>query len=231
MSPEQPGVVVVTGGSSGLGAAFVALVAREGGTPVVLDVAPPAEGVAFERVDLADGRATEAAVARVIERHGRLDGVLCAGGTDACGDMADVSGEDWDRVVAVNLIGTAAVARASLSALEASGGTLVTVASTLGFRALPAATAYCASKFGVVGLTRALQAEVQGRVRVTLLVPGGMHTAFFDGRPEQFRPAPGQELNDPAHVAEAVLFAMRQPGTCELKELVVTTAQEASWPP
>lgn len=231
MSPENPGTVIVTGGASGLGAAFAALVAAEGGTPVVLDVAAPADGLEHERVDLADGRATEAAVARVIERHGRLDGVLCAAGTDACGDMSDVDPDAWDRVVAVNLIGTAAIARASLAALEQSGGTLITVASTLGFRALPAATAYCASKFGVVGMTRALQAEVQGRVRVTLLVPGGMHTAFFDGRPEQFRPAPDQELNDPAHVASAALFAMRQPGTCELKELVVTTAQEASWPP
>lgn len=231
MSHDDLGTVLITGGASGLGAAFAALVKEEGGTPVVLDIQAPADGIAHEIVDLADGRATEAAVAKVIEEHGDLGGVLCAGGTDKCGALSDVEGETWERVVAVNLFGTAAVARAALPSLERSGGTLVTVASTLGFRALPDATAYCASKFGVVGMTRALAAETAGKVRVTLLVPGGMHTAFFDDRPEQYKPAPGQELNDPRNTAAAALFAMRQPGTCEIRELVVTTSQEGSWPP
>jgi NAD(P)-dependent dehydrogenase (short-subunit alcohol dehydrogenase family) len=199
---------------------------------VVLDrVPPPDADVEHVIVDLAETRAVEAAVAAVVARHDDLRGVVCAGGTDVCGALADVDGAAWEHVVAVNLLGTAAVARASLDALARTGGTLVTVASTLGFTALPDASAYCASKFGVVGMTRALAAETRGRVRVTLLVPGGMRTAFFDGRPEQYRPAPGQELNDPRHVAEAVLFAIAQPGTCELRELVVTTSQEGSWPP
>jgi NAD(P)-dependent dehydrogenase (short-subunit alcohol dehydrogenase family) len=231
VSHDDLGTVLITGGASGLGAAFAALVQEEGGTPVVLDIQAPADGIAHELVDLADGRATERAVAKVIEDHGDLGGVLCAGGTDTCGALSDVDGGTWERVVAVNLFGTAAVARAAIPSLERSGGTLVTVASTLGFRALPDATAYCASKFGVVGMTRALAAETAGKVRVTLLVPGGMHTAFFDDRPEQYKPAPGQELNDPRHTAAAALFAMRQPGTCEIRELVVTTSQEGSWPP
>jgi NAD(P)-dependent dehydrogenase (short-subunit alcohol dehydrogenase family) len=232
VSDDRPlGTVLITGGASGLGAATAQRVREQGGTPVVLDRAAPADGIEHERVDLADGRATEAAVRAIVDRHDDLSGVLCAGGTDVCGALAEVDADRWEQVVAVNLLGTAAVARASLPALERSGGTLVTVASTLGFRALPDATAYCASKFGVVGMTRALAAETQGRVRVTLLVPGGMQTAFFDGRPEQYRPAPDQVLNDPGHVADAVLFAIRQPGTCELRELVVTTSVEGSWPP
>lgn len=231
MPDDRLGTVLITGGASGLGAATAERVRAVGGTPVVLDRAAPAEGIEHELVDLADGRATEAAVGRIVADHDDLDGVLCAGGTDVCGPLAEVEAERWERVVAVNLLGTAAVARACLPTLERSGGTLVTVASTLGVRALPDATAYCASKFGVVGLTRALAAETQGRVRVTLLVPGGMRTAFFDGRPEQYRPAPDQVLNDPRHVADAVLFAMRQPGPCELRELVVTASVEGSWPP
>jgi short-subunit dehydrogenase len=122
------------------------------------------------------------------------------------------------------------VIRAALPFLERSGGRIVTVASTLGFRALPDATAYCASKFGVVGFTRALAAEMQGRVGVTLLVPGGMRTAFFDGRDERYRPGPDAELNDPGDVAEAVLFALRQPAGCEVRELVVAPAREPSYP-
>jgi len=130
----------------------------------------------------------------------------------------------------VNLLGTAAVVRAALPHLARSRGTVVTVASTLGLRALPDATAYCASKFGVVGFTRALAAETAGRVGVTLLVPGGMHTAFFDGRPEQYRPAADANLNRPEDVARAVLFALCQPAGCEARELVVCPSEEPSWP-
>jgi NAD(P)-dependent dehydrogenase (short-subunit alcohol dehydrogenase family) len=224
------GTVIVTGGASGLGAAVAGAVEAAGGTPIVLDRAQPANGFDWEQVDLASSRDAEAAVARAAERHGGLDAVVTAAGTDACGDFGDVDGEDWDRVVAVNLLGTAAVVRAALPHLEASHGRVVTVASTLGMRALPAATAYCASKFGVVGFSRALAAETGGRIGVTMLVPGGMQTHFFDDRPESFKPAPDQQLNRPEDVAESVLFALRQPAGVELRELVVVPATEPSWP-
>ncbi len=224
------GTVIVTGGSSGLGAAVAAAVREGGGTAVVLDLRPPADGLAFREVDLSRPRDAEAAVRAVAEEHGGVDGVVTAAGTDACGDILDVDAEAWERVVAVNLVGTAAVVRAALPALERSRGRVVTVASTLGLRALPAATAYCASKFGVVGFTRALAAELGDRVGVTLLVPGGMRTHFFDDRPDSFKPAPDQLLNDPADVARTVVFALRQPAGCELRELVVAPAREPSWP-
>jgi NAD(P)-dependent dehydrogenase (short-subunit alcohol dehydrogenase family) len=222
--------VLVTGGASGLGAAVVKRVAAAGGTPVALDrVSPPFE-VETELVDLADARAAEDAVRRVGERHGGLGAVVAAAGTDHCGTLADVPAEAWERVVQVNLLGTAAVVRAALPYLEASGGKVVTVASTLGLRAVSDATAYCASKFGVVGFTRALAAETAGRIGVTLLVPGGMHTAFFDGRPDEYKPAPDAKLNRPEDVADAVLFALRQPLGCEVRELLVAPSTESSWP-
>jgi 2-dehydro-3-deoxy-L-rhamnonate dehydrogenase (NAD+) len=227
---EGLGTVIVTGGASGLGAAIADAVAADGGTPVVLDRRKPANGHRFHEVDLARARAAEAVVREVADEHGGLDAVVTAAGIDACGDILDVDPDAWDRVVAVNLIGTAAVVRAALPALERSRGRVVTVASTLGLRALPAATAYCASKFGVVGFTRALAAELGDRVGVTLLVPGGMRTHFFDERPEHFKPAPDQLLNDPADVARTVVFALRQPPGCELRELVVAPAGEPSWP-
>jgi NAD(P)-dependent dehydrogenase (short-subunit alcohol dehydrogenase family) len=227
---DSLGTVIVTGGASGLGAAVAAAVEAEGGTPVVLDLQPPANGFAFARVDLSRPRDAEAAVRAVVAEHGGLDAVVTAAGTDACGDILDVDADAWDRVVAVNLLGTAAVVRAALPALEASRGRVVTVASTLGLRALPAATAYCASKFGVVGFTRALASELGDRVGVTLLVPGGMRTRFFDDRPDSFKPAAGQHLNDPADVARTVVFALRQPAGCELRELLVAPATEPSWP-
>jgi 2-dehydro-3-deoxy-L-rhamnonate dehydrogenase (NAD+) len=227
---NELGTVLVTGGASGLGAAVAEAIRDEGGTPVVLDVKEPSDGLAFERVDLAHARDTEEAVRRIAEERGGLDAVVTAAGIDACGDLGDVDGESWDRVIAVNLLGTAAVVRAALPYLERSRGRVVTVASTLGVRALPAATAYCASKFGVVGFTRALAAETGDRVGVTLLLPGGMQTPFFDGRPEEFKPAPDQHLNRPEDVAQTVLFALRQPPGCELRELLVAPATEPSWP-
>jgi NAD(P)-dependent dehydrogenase (short-subunit alcohol dehydrogenase family) len=227
---DDLGTVLVTGGASGLGAAVATAIRDEGGSPVVLDVKEPQDGLAFERVDLAETRETEEAVRRIAEERGGLDAVVTAAGIDACGDLGDVDGEAWDRVVAVNLLGTAAVVRAALPYLERSRGRIVTVASTLGVRALPAATAYCASKFGVVGFTRALAAETGDRVGVTLLLPGGMRTPFFDGRPEEFKPAPDQHLNRPEDVAQTVLFALRQPPGCELRELLVAPATEPSWP-
>jgi NAD(P)-dependent dehydrogenase (short-subunit alcohol dehydrogenase family) len=224
------GVVIVTGGASGLGAAVADGVADRGGTPVVLDLNPPADGLEFERVDLARGRDAEDAVRAVAERHGRLDAVVTAAGVDACGKIDDVDGERWDWVVAVNLLGTAAVVRAALPYLDQASGRIVTVASTLGLRALSDATAYCASKFGVIGLSRALAAETAGRVGVTCLIPGGMQTAFFDGRDEQYKPPPDAKLAPPAEVAEAVLFALTRRNGTEVRELIVTPSTEPSWP-
>jgi NAD(P)-dependent dehydrogenase (short-subunit alcohol dehydrogenase family) len=228
------GPVLVTGGSSGLGAAVVAAVGKRGGRAVILDrQAPPStdqHDAEFVRVDLADPAAALAAVEQAVELAGPPSAVVTAAGTDACGKLDDVPFDTWTRVVAVNLIGTAAVVRAALPHLRAAKGRVVTVASTLGVKAVSDATAYCASKFAVVGFTRALAAETAGEVGVTLLVPGGMTTHFFDGRPDQYKPGPDAVLNDPAHVAETVLFALSQPARCELRELVVAVSTETSWP-
>lgn len=225
------GTVLVTGGSSGLGAAVVAAVAAAGGTPAVIDLRPPEDDdVAHVVADLSDSSAAAAAVERLVARVGAPNAVVTAAGTDSCGPLSSVSAEDWERVVRVNLLGTVAVIRAALPHLEESGGRIVTVASTLGLKAVGDATAYCASKFGVVGFTRALATELAGRVGVTLLVPGGMRTRFFDGRTEQYRPGPDADLNDPADVAATVLMALLQPDGCELREIVVAPSTEPSWP-
>jgi NAD(P)-dependent dehydrogenase (short-subunit alcohol dehydrogenase family) len=227
---NTPGTVLITGGSSGLGAATVAAVAAAGGRPLVLDRVAPADGIQHELVDLADGRAAEDAVRRLADAADGLDAVFTAAGTDRCGTLGEVPGDEWDRVVAVNLLGTVAVVRAALPYLERSAGRVVTVASTLGLRALSDATAYCASKFGVVGFSRALAVETAGRIGVTMLIPGGMHTAFFDGRDERYRPPADAKLNRPEDVARTVLFALSQPPGCEVREIVVTPSMEPSWP-
>lgn len=223
--------VLITGGASGLGAAVARRIAGDGGRPLVLDRHPPKDDVEYMQADLADRRRTELAVHGLARAAGGLNAVVTAAGIDACGTLCEVPAEDWERVVQVNLLGTAAVVRAALPYLENEPqGRVVTVASTLGFRALGDATAYCASKFGVVGFTRALAAETAGRVAVTMIVPGGMDTAFFDDRADRYRPGPDAELNPPENVAAAIAFALSQPAGCEVRELVVCPSRDPSWP-
>jgi NAD(P)-dependent dehydrogenase (short-subunit alcohol dehydrogenase family) len=224
------GNVLVTGGAGGLGAAVVAAVSRAGGKPYVLDLKPPPDGVPAVAVDLSDTRAAQAAAAELVEHAGGVDAVVTAAGIDVPGRLADVSTEDWERVVQVDLLAPAAVIRACLPSLVERRGHVVTVASTLGLRALSDATAYCAAKFGMVGFTRALAAELAGQVGVTLLVPGGMRTNFFDGRTEQYKPGPDASLNAPENVAAAVMFALSQPAGCAVRELVVAPDMEPSYP-
>jgi NAD(P)-dependent dehydrogenase (short-subunit alcohol dehydrogenase family) len=227
----QLGNVVITGGASGLGAATVEAVRRHGGTPLVIDRKQPAVDVAFAQADLADTATVDEAVRALADGvDGQIHGVFTAAGIDSCGKLDDVAAKEWESVIHVNLLGTAAVIRAALPYLRATGGRIVTVASTLGIKAVSDATAYCASKFGVVGFTRALAAELAGEVGVTTLIPGGMHTPFFDGRDEQYKPPPDAKLNQPEHVAETVVFALSQPPGCEIREMVVCASTESSWP-
>lgn len=219
--------VIVTGGAGGLGAAVVAALRKEGARAVAFDIRP-ADGD-HEVVDLADTTATRAAVERVDAAHG-IDAVVTCAGIDHPGRLVDVPAADWERVVAVNLLGTAAVVRAALPSLIERHGHVVTVASTLGHRAVSDATAYCASKFGVVGFTRALTAELGGKVAVTMLTPGGMATNFFDGRDEQYKPGPDADLCNPEDVAAAVVAVLSLPAGAEVRELVVTAPTEPSWP-
>ncbi|MBP3085433.1 SDR family oxidoreductase [Mycolicibacterium fortuitum] len=223
--------MLITGGASGLGAATVEAVVRHGGRPLVIDRQTPAAEVDFQCADLADTEAVDSAVRTLADRaDGVIDGVFTAAGIDSCGKLGDVPAKDWERVVHVNLLGTVAVIRSALPYLKSSGGRIVTCASTLGIKAVSDATAYCASKFGVVGFSRALAAELAGEVGVTTLIPGGMYTSFFDGRDEQYMPPPEAKLNEPANVAETVVFALSQPAGCEVRELVVCSSTESSWP-
>ncbi|MEO3804717.1 SDR family oxidoreductase [Nonomuraea sp. B1E8] len=222
--------ILITGGASGLGLATAEAVEKEGWRALVVDVRAPDQRFEHVTADLADRGEAERAVRELAERAGGLDGVVTAAGIDACGRLEDVPADDWERVIRVNLLGTASVVRAALPYLKHTRGTVVTCASTLGLRPLSDASAYSASKFGVVGFTRALATELRGEVGVTLLIPGGMRTGFFDGRPEQYKPGPEAGLNDPAHVAQSIVFALRQPAGCEVRELVVCPSTETSWP-
>jgi 2-dehydro-3-deoxy-L-rhamnonate dehydrogenase (NAD+) len=228
-SPTPLGRTLITGGASGLGLAVADAVAAAGGTPIVLDLAVEGSAYTAYQGDVTDTRGVEALVARIAEEQGGLDAVVTAAGIDKPGRLDEIPGDVWERVVAVNLLGTAAVVRAALPALIASHGRVVTVSSSLGVRAVSDATAYSASKFGVIGFSRALAAETRGQIGVTTLIPAGMKTRFFDGRTAQYAPGEDANLNDPANVAAAVVFALSSPRGSEVREISVMHEEEPSW--
>ncbi len=134
----RPGRVLVTGGASGLGAAVVDAVLKAGGTPVVLDrdISSVSGGEGLRGGRLRTAQRWNAAVREAAESLGGLDAVVTAAGIDRCGKLADVAADEWEKVIGVNLLGTVSVVRAALPYLKASRGRVVTVASTLGKRAV-----------------------------------------------------------------------------------------------
>ena len=130
-TPRPVGTVLVTGAASGLGRAVAGAVLAAGGQPLLVDRVDIRAGLDDTSslgaelaaapsaiADLADTRAAELAVADLADRAGGLDAVVAAAGTDRCGRLEDVPGAEWDRVVQVNLLGTAAVIRAALPGLR-----------------------------------------------------------------------------------------------------------------
>lgn len=224
------GRVLITGGASGLGAAIARAVTDAGGTAIVVDRDISAVSDNAFQADVSDTRATERLVGEIAEQYGGLDAVVTAAGIDRCGRLDDVDATEWERVIGVNLLGTVAVVRAALPSLMTSHGRVVTVASSLAIKAVADATAYCASKFGVLGFTRALAAETKGQIGVTTLIPSGMKTRFFDDRDEKYKPQDDSRLQEPTDVADAVIFALGMPATSEIRELVITHPEEDSWP-
>ena len=197
--PDQ--AVLVTGAASGIGRATATLLVEHGAAVVLLD----RDGARLEEVasscaargrgevepvvaDVADEASVAAAVARGLERFGRLDGVVTSAGIFDPRDLVDIDRVEpdvFDAVVAVNLRGTMLVLRAALPHLGA-GGAAVTVASTAGLRGHGYGPAYTASKGGVIALTRLAAVQYGPRgIRVNCVCPGatageGMGAAFAD---------------------------------------------------
>ena len=147
--------------------------------------------------------------------------------------VADMSVEQWDQVIGVNLRGPFLFAKAALPVMQKqASGHIFNIASTAATRAWANASAYHASKWGLVGFGRGL--GVEGRdshVRVTTVIPGGMKTHFFDRFADQGIPMPDEaNLQDPANVAAMIVFAASLPAESNIPEVMVTPLTETSWP-
>lgn len=178
-------VALVTGASSGLGAAVAQLFAARGAK--VFGVARDAERMAtvfedvpggvYASVDISSSEACRDAVAQCVEKFGRLDALINVAGFHQMRHTMSVTDEDWDKDLAVNLNGPFFLCRAALPHLLEAGGNIVNVASIAGIEGEVYSAGYCAAKHGLVGLTRALAIEFTSeRLRVNAVCPGGMLT-------------------------------------------------------
>lgn len=238
-------VAFVTGAGSGLGEATarafadagtsVACVDRNADAIARLSRELPANGRDHLALpcDVSDAEAVQRAVDGTIDRFGRIDVAVNCAGIDHTYWLEQLTIEQWDQVIGVNLRGPFLVARAVWTHMRRQGGGhIFNIASTSALRAARGATAYSASKFGLLGLGRALNLEGrQDNIRVTTVIPGGMRTHFFDRFADRGIPAPDDSmLQDPANVASAILFAARMPRGSDLQELVITSPNEPGWP-
>lgn len=175
-------IALVTGSSSGIGAACAARLTADGATVAGLDVAEPNEAAATIAttaiVDVRDEAGVQRAVDDVVAAHGRLDIVVHAAGVAGSGAIDGLDTAEWDRVLDVNLKGTYIVNKAALGPMmRQRAGSIVNLASIEGIEAFDLVGAYCASKGGVVQLTRQLALDY-GRdgIRVNCICPGFIDT-------------------------------------------------------
>jgi NAD(P)-dependent dehydrogenase (short-subunit alcohol dehydrogenase family) len=231
--------VLVTGGAGGLGAAISRELAADGALVVVADLRmEAAEAVAAElpeslghavELDVADDSSVARAVRAVVDDHGGVDVLVNNAGIDATAPFEEIPVEDWDRILAVNLRAPMVLCRQMFPLMRSQGGGhIVNIVSTAAKRAWANASAYHATKWGLLGLSHAL--HVEGRehgIRVSALIAGGMRTPFLLDR---FPDLDLGLLQDPANVARAVRFVLLQPEGTVIPELLVLPTHESSWP-
>ena len=233
--------IFITGAASGLGAALAQLLARSGADIVVGDINyamasrlaevlcdSGARAVALG-VDVGDPASAERAIADAVEHFGQLDVLINNAGTDKTLPIAELTAEQWLRVIDTNLNGPFLMAKHAAAHMRAAGGgQIINVASTAAKRAWPNASAYHASKWGLLGLSHALHAELRPHnIKVTAVIAGGMRTPFLLDRFPDLDPA---VLQDPANVAQAIRSVLLMPAESVIAELTVLPLQESSWP-
>jgi len=233
MNTLEGKVALVTGASRGIGAAVARSLAAHGaklglasrsGDDLGLDaVAMPC--------DVRDPDRLTALADATVERYGRLDILVANAGVGAYGPFLDLSREYVDEMIDVNLKGSIWAVRAALPhLLKSDAADIVMLASEAGRRGLPYEAVYCASKFGQVGLGRALDHELrEHRIRCTNVCPGGVATDFAleEGRGRTPDALPG--MMSAEDVAEVVLFVLTRPRGHRILETALRPLTETSW--
>ena len=241
MNALQGKVILVTGGGQGLGAAICHSLSAEGAISIPVDITDHKIEKVVSSIrengkeshgylmDVTDEREVERTLGQVIKDFGKLDGVVNNAGIDFTKPIEELSFEEWDKVIKVNLSGPFNVSKHAFQHLiNNGGGHIVNIASTAAKRTWANATAYHASKWGLLGLSHALHVEArQKNIKVTALIAGGMQTSFILDR---FPDVDPNILQDPRNVADTVKYLFCQPKETVIPEVMVIPMRETSWP-
>ena len=234
-------VAIVTGGGRGLGEATCRMLSKAGAIAIVADIREElAEKVALEiqadggkaqplRIDITDAEQVQTAINQIVNQYGSLDILINNAGVDVTLSIEELSVADWERIIAVNLSGAFIMSKYALPQMKKQGkGHIVNITSTAAKRAWPNASAYHASKWGLMGFSHALHVEARPHnVKVTAVVAGGMQTPFLLDR---FPDININNLQEPKNVADTIRYVLLQPDETVIPEITVIPMRETSWP-
>ncbi len=229
MKPSER-VILITGGTSGIGASAAKKLAAEGARVAIngramsarvdallAEIAAAGGEARFFPADVSDSRCVRDLVQGVWDSWGRLDGLVCAAGVNVDRPFLTMTLDDWHAVLEVSLTGTFLACQAAAPALKAARGSIVTFASQTAFRGRTKGANYCAAKAGVVALTKCIAQELAPEVRANVIVPGLIETEetltrlhLDDPLESAGRVAsiPLKRLGQPEDVAEVIDFLL-----------------------
>jgi NADP-dependent 3-hydroxy acid dehydrogenase YdfG len=223
-------VFLITGASSGIGAATARHAAREGYRLVLAArsedrIAALAHELGEDRAlavrcDVTEWEDQQHMVSEALAAFGQLDVVFANAGFGAPRGFLESDVEHWRAMVLTNVYGAALTIRATLPAVRETRGHVLLTGSVAGRRALPGSL-YSATKWAVTAMGESLRLEVDGTgVRVTLIEPGMVDTPFFDNRPQG-----ALEADD---IARAVMFAVSQPPHVDVNEILIRPTSQSA---
>jgi NADP-dependent 3-hydroxy acid dehydrogenase YdfG len=230
MNAAPSKVMLITGASSGIGAATARRLAADGWSLALaarsldrlesLAAELGGEDRAFAvRCDVTEWDEQEAMVAATLARFGQIDAVFANAGFGAPRGFLKDTPEHWREMVLTNVLGAAYTVRATIPALTETRGHLLLTSSVAGRRALPGSL-YSATKFAVTAMGEAARQDLDGTgIRVTLIEPGMVDTPFFENRPT--------DALEPDDIARAVQFAVGQPPHVDVNEILIRPTSQS----
>jgi NAD(P)-dependent dehydrogenase (short-subunit alcohol dehydrogenase family) len=234
-------VAIVTGGARGLGAEICRVLAEAGTSVAITDLrqdlahelknelSTNGNQISAISCDVSDIDQVDEVVNSVMREFGKIDILVNNAAIDNTVSVEELEIDEWDKILHVNLHAPFYFSKRVFSGMrEQGGGSIVNIASTASRRAWENASAYHASKWGLLGFSHALHTE--GRkvgIKVTAVISGGMRTPFLLDR---FPEIPLDVLQEPRNVAEAVRFVLTQPAGTVVPEIMVLPMKETSFP-
>ena len=234
-------VAFVTGGGQGLGAAICRTLGEAGATIVVADIRHDlakamADGLERDGIkamalplDVANELQAEESLRQVIDAYGSVNILVNNAAVDRTVSVEELEFQEWDRILMTNLRGPFVLSKLVLPVMKRQrSGHIVNMVSTASKRAWGNASAYHASKWGLLGFSHALHTEARPhQVKVTAVVSGGMRTPFLLDR---FPDIDTGTLQDPRNVAETIRCILTLPSETVVPEIMVIPMRETSWP-